>query len=152
VFAIRLFNDAKDGDAFLFPLLDCNARVSHSRYLFVCSEARWMTLRCWHIKSVTMAPRPNNAMQQFCCCTIKMNNRQTWSCLHCGLPRVADEMRCSSHWSTKGKGSEGVGSAGCKPEIWRGTVSSKKPSRAHRILAVAAPHPGDFWNPFLARL
>jgi len=37
--AIRRFNSAKDGEAFLF-LPDCNACVSHIRYLFICSEAR----------------------------------------------------------------------------------------------------------------
>jgi len=43
MFAIRRFNDAKDGDAFPFPP-DCNTRVA--RYLFICSEARRMISRC----------------------------------------------------------------------------------------------------------
>jgi len=37
VFAIRRFNDAKDGDAFLFQP-DCKVCASHIRYLFICSD------------------------------------------------------------------------------------------------------------------
>jgi len=37
-------------------------------------------------------------------------------------------MRCSSIWNIEGRGSEGMGCAGCEPEIWRRTFSCTKPS------------------------
>jgi len=48
VFAIKWFNNEKDGEAFLF-LSDFNACMSHIHYLFICSEARRMASRCWCI-------------------------------------------------------------------------------------------------------
>jgi len=53
----------------------CHACVSHTRYLFIYSEARWMTSHCWRITAVA-----NNAIQQFCCYTIRTNN-YNWKAL-----------------------------------------------------------------------
>jgi len=66
IFAIRRFNNAKDGNAFLF-LPDCNMCVSHIRYLFIFSEVRSMT-------SVTITPWPTKQSSNFAAIQLKRTN------------------------------------------------------------------------------
>jgi len=76
-FAIRRFNDAKDGEAFLF-LPDCKVCVSHIRYLFICSAAGLGELR--HTADALRHPHdtmPNNAIKTNNCdwkATLTMTN------------------------------------------------------------------------------
>jgi len=59
---------------------------------------------------------------------------------------MADEMQCSSTGSIEGRGSEGMGCAVVSQKYEEVLSAAQNQARHARLIAVAAPHSGDFLN------